>query len=43
MVFSSDANGKEVGISTGCSSVIKITNPKLWWPYLMSENPGKMF
>lgn len=27
----------------GLSGVIKIENAKLWWPYLMHEEPGYMY
>lgn len=27
----------------GLSGVVKIENVKLWWPYLMNENPGYMY
>jgi len=26
-----------------CSGNIDLQSPKLWWPYLMSENPGHMY
>lgn len=27
----------------GLSGIIKIEDVKLWWPYLMNENPGYMY
>ena len=27
----------------GTKSMIKISEPKLWWPYLMHEDPGYLY
>ncbi|XP_023331589.1 beta-glucuronidase [Eurytemora carolleeae] len=37
-----DKSGVVVGDLHSCQGDIKIKNPALWWPYLMSETPGYM-
>ncbi|CAL1289408.1 unnamed protein product [Larinioides sclopetarius] len=38
-----DKVGKEVASVTGCSGVISIKNPKLWWPNTMHQDPGYLY
>lgn len=38
-----DKDGFCVASSTGLSGVLKVAEVKLWWPYLMHENPGYLY
>ncbi|KAK3859234.1 hypothetical protein Pcinc_034635 [Petrolisthes cinctipes] len=38
-----DIEGDHVTSAMGCQGTIVVTNASLWWPYLMSENPGYMY
>ncbi|KAM3869598.1 beta-glucuronidase [Diretmus argenteus] len=38
-----DKDGRCVASSSGTSGVLKVTDVKLWWPYLMHENPGYLY
>ncbi|KAK4302474.1 hypothetical protein Pmani_025435 [Petrolisthes manimaculis] len=38
-----DNEGDHVTSAMGCQGTIEISNASLWWPYLMSENPGYMY
>uniref|UniRef100_A0A8B9TP04 Beta-glucuronidase n=1 Tax=Anas platyrhynchos TaxID=8839 RepID=A0A8B9TP04_ANAPL len=35
-----DQEGRVVATGDGPVGVLKVSNPNLWWPYLMHENPG---
>lgn len=35
-----DQEGRVVATGDGPAGVLKVSNPNLWWPYLMHENPG---
>lgn len=36
-------DGKEVATALGAVGQLKVANVNLWWPYLMSENPGYLY
>lgn len=38
-----DNEGGHVTSAMGCQGSIVVANATLWWPYLMSENPGYMY
>lgn len=38
-----DREGRSVASSTEPSEVLKVMDVKLWWPYLMHENPGYLY
>lgn len=38
-----DRDGHCVASSSEPSGVLKVTDVKLWWPYLMHENPGYLY
>lgn len=38
-----DKEGHPKTSSNRLSGVLKVANVKLWWPYLMHENPGYMY
>jgi len=38
-----DKSGSMVGESHQCHGEIRVNSPKLWWPYLMSKDPGYMY
>lgn len=38
-----DNEGGHVTSAMGCQGSIIVANATLWWPYLMSENPGYMY
>ena len=38
-----DKQLKTVAEGKGTKSMIKISQPKLWWPYLMHEDPGYLY
>ncbi|XP_078535590.1 beta-glucuronidase [Lissotriton helveticus] len=38
-----DREGKVVATGTGLTGQLKVVDPKLWWPYLMHENPGYLY
>ncbi|XP_026037878.1 beta-glucuronidase [Astatotilapia calliptera] len=38
-----DKDGHFVASSTGSSGGLKVVDVKLWWPYLMHENPGYLY
>ncbi|XP_017268026.1 beta-glucuronidase [Kryptolebias marmoratus] len=38
-----DKEGHSVASSNEPSGVLKVTDVKLWWPYLMHENPGYLY
>uniref|UniRef100_A0A8P4GIX9 Beta-glucuronidase n=1 Tax=Dicentrarchus labrax TaxID=13489 RepID=A0A8P4GIX9_DICLA len=38
-----DKDGRCVATSNGPAGVLKVVDVKLWWPYLMHENPGYLY
>ncbi len=38
-----DKNGSCAAFSNEPSGVLKVVDVKLWWPYLMHENPGYLY
>ncbi|XP_075709032.1 beta-glucuronidase [Rhinoderma darwinii] len=36
-------DGQEVATALGAVGQLKVANAKLWWPYLMNENPGYLY
>ena len=38
-----DADGNQVGSATGLNGAITVSNPQLWWPYLMDEVAGYLY
>ncbi|XP_053310870.1 beta-glucuronidase [Spea bombifrons] len=38
-----DQEGQEAATGLGAIGQLKVGNAKLWWPYLMSENPGYLY
>ena len=36
-------DGIVVESATGASGQLTVTNPRLWWPYLMNEDVGYMY
>ncbi|TFK12972.1 gap junction delta-2 protein [Platysternon megacephalum] len=38
-----EKEGKVVATGAGPSGELKVVEPKLWWPYLMHENPGYLY
>lgn len=38
-----DKDGRSVASSSEPSGVLKVVDVKLWWPYLMHENPGYLY
>ncbi|KAM3600858.1 uncharacterized protein V6R79_003814 [Siganus canaliculatus] len=38
-----DKDGRTVASSSDPSGVLKLVDVKLWWPYLMHENPGYLY
>ena len=38
-----DKSGSMVGESHRCHGEIRVNSPKLWWPYLMSKDPGIIY
>ncbi|XP_042211012.1 beta-glucuronidase-like isoform X1 [Homarus americanus] len=38
-----DKDGSHVTSAIGCQGSIMISNASLWWPYLMSEDPGYLY
>lgn len=38
-----DKDGRSVASSSKPSGVLKVVDVKLWWPYLMHENPGYLY
>lgn len=36
-------DGQEVATALGAVGQLKVANVNLWWPYLMSENPGYLY
>ena len=38
-----DGEGRCVASSTGPSGVLKVTDARLWWPYLMHQRPGFLY
>lgn len=32
-----------VATAEGAAGELKVLNPNLWWPYLMSETPGYLY
>lgn len=38
-----DRDGRSVASSSEPSGVLKVMDVKLWWPYLMHENPGYLY
>lgn len=38
-----DQDGHCVATSSGPSGVLKVADVKLWWPYLMHDNPGYLY
>jgi hypothetical protein len=40
-LFEKGANGIKVGEIPSCRGILKIKDPKPWWPYLMTtDEPG---
>lgn len=38
-----DGDGRSMASSSEPSGVLKVIDAKLWWPYLMHENPGYLY
>ncbi len=38
-----DKNGSCAAFSNEPSGVLKVVDVKLWWPYMMHENPGYLY
>lgn len=38
-----DKDGRSVASSSEPSGVLKVVDVKLWWPYLMHDNPGYLY
>lgn len=38
-----DKDGRSVATSSEQSGVLKVADVKLWWPYLMHENPAYLY
>uniref|UniRef100_K7FT18 Beta-glucuronidase n=1 Tax=Pelodiscus sinensis TaxID=13735 RepID=K7FT18_PELSI len=38
-----EKEGKVVATGNGTVGELKVVDPKLWWPYLMHENPGYLY
>ncbi|KAM4794632.1 beta-glucuronidase [Rhinophrynus dorsalis] len=38
-----DKDGQETATSSGTIGQLTVKNAKLWWPYLMNENPGYLY
>nr|XP_048679663.1 beta-glucuronidase [Caretta caretta]XP_048679664.1 beta-glucuronidase [Caretta caretta]XP_048679665.1 beta-glucuronidase [Caretta caretta] len=38
-----EKEGKVVAMGEGLIGELKVVEPKLWWPYLMHENPGYLY
>ncbi|KAM4701337.1 beta-glucuronidase isoform 1-T2 [Discoglossus pictus] len=38
-----DQDGKEAATGSGAIGQLKVLNAKLWWPYLMNDNPGYLY
>lgn len=38
-----DKDGRSVATSSEQSGVLKVDDVKLWWPYLMHENPAYLY
>ncbi|XP_068220968.1 beta-glucuronidase [Palaemon carinicauda] len=38
-----DKNDTEVAGTSGCEGSLEIPDAKLWWPFLMSEDPGYLY
>lgn len=38
-----DRDGRSVATAGEESGVLKVADVKLWWPYLMHENPGYLY
>lgn len=38
-----DKDGRSVASSSEPSGMLKVVDVKLWWPYLMHENPGYLY
>ncbi|KAM7139497.1 beta-glucuronidase isoform 1-T2 [Macrochelys suwanniensis] len=38
-----EKEGKVVATGAGPIGALKVVEPKLWWPYLMHENPGYLY
>lgn len=38
-----DKDGYSVASSSKPSGVLKVVDVKLWWPYLMHQNPGYLY
>lgn len=43
MVTLIDRDGRSMASSSEPSGVLKVIDAKLWWPYLMHENPGYLY
>lgn len=38
-----DKGGRSVATSSEPAGVLKVADVKLWWPYLMHENPAYLY